>query len=239
LELFDLSSVRGRAQRLSDGATMGALYPTGASSTPGSLVALDVLEVEPGSSTPGMTTPEEHFLCVMSGTGEIKGGTDGPEAHLRPGSVIHVAPRETHTLTASGRETLRVLVVTPLLVLSDRALGVATEALSQPTEPTPPAERTETPRERLYVAETPASRTEPTPQREEPAAPTPPLQRNTTPAPAKVEEDDDGPRPDLSQVGGLRKASELAGQPKPERRRPAPLPEPEPVPEPTPQPDAD
>ena len=204
---------------------MGALYPTGASSTPGSLVALDVLEVEPGSSTPGMATPEEHFLCVMSGTGEIKGGTDGPEAHLRPGSVIHVAPRETHTLTASGRETLRVLVVTPLLVLSDRALGVATEALSQPTAPTPPAERTETPRERLYVAETPAPHTEPTPRREEPAAATPPLPRNTTPAPAKVEADDaDGPRPDLSQVGGLRKASELAGQPKPERRRPAPYP---------------
>lgn len=209
MELFDVASLTGRARSLGDGASIVALYPTGANSTPGGLVALDLLEVEPGASTPTMQAAEEHFLYVVAGSGEVKGGAGGPVAQVRAGSFIRIAPREAHTLQSSGREALRVLVVTPLVALSDRALGLEPEAPSKVVDTT---SRTEAPLERLYVAE-PAVHSEPDSRREEPA----------------VEEEK--PRPDIS--GLMRRASELTGQPRPERRRPAP--EPEPVPPPTPQ----
>lgn len=203
MEFFDLTSLPGRARTLGEGARVSALYPAGQSS--GGLVALDLLEVEAGASTPAAQVAEERFLCVLSGAGEIAGGAGGPVAQLRAGSVIRVAPREPHTLSAAGRETLRVLVVTPLVVLSDRALGIEPDA--QPA-----------PRERLYTATPPATREEPAQVRE------------TTPTP-EVEEAEE-PRPDIS--GLMRRASELSGQPKPERRRPAPEAEPPPAPQPEP-----
>ena len=50
MELFDLAVLMGRAERLGHGVRLGALYPaTGAG---GSLVAVDLLEVEPEGSTP-------------------------------------------------------------------------------------------------------------------------------------------------------------------------------------------
>ena len=210
MELFDLTSLAGRARSLGDGARMTALHPAGQAA--GGLVALDLFEVDAGASTPAMQTAEERFLYVVAGAGEIKGGGGGPVAQLRAGSVIRIAPREAHTLSAVGREALRVLVVTPLVVLSDRALGVETETHAKAPAPT---SRTETPRERLYVVEPSAARPEPTAIRE------------GTVAPDMAEADE--PRPDIS--GLVRRASELAGQPKPERRRPAPAPEPQPVPQ--------
>ena len=215
MELFDVTNLAGRARSLGDGARMSALYPTGAAQPSGSLVALDLLEVEPGASTPATQTAEEHFLYVLAGAGEVTGGDGGPVAQLRAGSVIHVAPREAYTLSASGRETLRVLIVTPLVVLSDRALGIEAAA---PAQAKPPA-RTEAPRERLYAAV-------PSPTREEPAQ-----VREERATPAADERDE--PRPDIS--GLMRRASELAGQPKPERRRPAQEPEPMPAPQPEPE----
>ncbi|HST05137.1 MAG TPA: cupin domain-containing protein, partial [Chloroflexia bacterium] len=190
---------------------LGALYPaTGAG---GSLVAVDLLEVEPEGSTPLMQAAEEHILYILSGAGEVQGGEGGSVGLVRAGSVVRIAPREAHTLKAQGRETLRVLVVTPLLALSDRALGIkSTPEVSHATE-----KPTDLPR----IAERPATATD--------NAPSPRPVRPPQPTPVSGDEDDEA-RPDIS--GLMRKASELAGQPKPERRRPAPEPEPEPQPAP-------
>ncbi len=208
MELFDLSSAAGRSRPLGDGARVTPLHPSGAAQASGGLVALDMLEVEPGASTPAMQTPEEHFLYVIAGAGEIMGGAGGPVVQLRPSSVIRIAPREPHTLSAT-REALRVLVVTPLVVLSDRALGIEAEPVAKA-----PA-RIEVARERLY-------KVEPAPPAEEPA----PARLREAPATEASAEPEES-RPDIS--GLMRRASELTGQPRPERRRPAPEPEPQPV----------
>jgi ribonuclease HI/quercetin dioxygenase-like cupin family protein len=206
MELVDSANLMGRAEKLGDGARLGALYP--AAGVSGSLVAVDLLEVEPGSATPRLQTAEEHILYVLTGLGEVHGGDNGAAALVRSGSVLRIAPREAYSLSAQGREQLRVLVVTPLLALSDRALGIN----PLPAETAPPPEK---PVERPRIAEQPVA--------------TPPLQpvRQPQQRPQPQPEDDrDEPRPDIS--GLMRKASELAGQPKPERRRPVPEPEPEP-----------
>jgi quercetin dioxygenase-like cupin family protein/ribonuclease HI len=208
MELVDSAGLLSRAEKLGDGARLASLYP--ASGAGGSLVAVDLLELQPGKSTPSLQFAEEHILYVLSGSGEARAGDGGPAALLRAGSVARIAPREAHTLTAHDGEQLRVLVVVPLLALSDRALGVASATV-------PAAPVVEQPAERHRVAEQPA---------------TPPLQPvrqpQQRPQPQPTEEDGDEPRPDIS--GLMRKASELSGQPRPERRRPAPEPEPEPEP---------
>src|SRR5438105_5266247 len=71
MELLDTASLMSRAERLGDGARLAALHPT--APTPGALVAVDLLEVEPGASTPTLQTAEEQLLYVLSGSGEIKG----------------------------------------------------------------------------------------------------------------------------------------------------------------------
>lgn len=209
MELVDSANLMGRAEKLGNGARLGALYP--AAGVSGSLVAVDLLEVEPGSTTPRLQSAEEHILYVLAGSGEVHAGDNGPAALVHSGSVLRVAPREAYSLSVQGREQLRVLVVTPLLALSDRALGINSLAAETVAPPEKPAER---PR----IAEQPAV--------------IPPLQpvRQPQQRPQPQPEDEfEEPRPDIS--GLMRKASELAGQPKPERRRPVPEPEPEPEPE--------
>ena len=209
MELIDSANLMGRAEKLGSGARLGALYP--AAGVSGALVAVDLLEVEPGSTTPRLQTAEEHILYVLAGTGEVHAGDNGPAALVHSGSVLRIAPREAYSLSAQGRDQLRVLVVTPLLALSDRVLGI--NPLS--VEIASPLEK---PAERQRIAEQPAA--------------TPPLQpvRQPQQRPQPQPEDEsDEPRPDIS--GLMRKASELTGQPKPERRRPIPEPEPEPEPE--------
>ena len=208
MELVDSAVLMGRAEQLGEGARLGALYP--AAGAGGSLVAVDLLEVEPGASTPRMQSAEEHILYVLSGAGEVHGGEDGPAALVRPGSVVRIAPREAHTLSAQGREPLRVLVVTPLLVLSDRALGVK-------AAPDVSSHAAEKPAERHRIAEPPVTVTE----QVQPARSV----RQLQPSESEGEEE---ARPDIS--GLMRKASELAGQPRPERRRPAPEPVPQAAP---------
>ncbi|MEP6776159.1 MAG: hypothetical protein ABJA50_11245, partial [Chloroflexota bacterium] len=122
MELVDSANLMGRAEKLGNGARLGALYP--AAGVSGSLVAVDLLEVEPDSATPLLQTAEEHILYVLAGSGEVHGGDNGAAALVRSGSVLRIAPREAYSLSAQGPEQLRVLVVTPLLALSDRALGV-------------------------------------------------------------------------------------------------------------------
>lgn len=217
MELLDVKTLAGRGRSLGDGARMAALLPSGG------LVALDWLEVQPGSTTPSMQTPEEHFFYVVSGSGEITGGDSGPVAQLRPGSLIRIAPREAHTITASGREELRALVVSSLLVLSDRALGIESGPASAEEAPMP-EQRAEAARERLYVAAPQPARPEPPARREEPVD-------------VPADEEEEAPRPDIS--GLLRKASELTGQPRPERRKPAPEPEPPVSPDPEPAEEVD
>ncbi len=210
MELVDSANLMGRAETLGDGARLGALYP--AAGVSGSLVAVDLLEVEPGSATPRQQTAEEHILYVLAGSGEVHAGDNGPAALVHSGSVLRIAPREAYSLSAQGREQLRVLVITPLLALSGRALGINPFS----AETVLPLEK---PAERPRIAE-------------QQGVATPPLQPVRQPQQrpqAQPEDESDVPRPDIS--GLMRKASELAGQPKPERRRPIPEPESEPEPE--------
>ena len=62
---------------------------------------------------------------MVSGSGEISSG--GTTALLRANSVVYVGPREAHRLRNTGSEKLRVVISTPLLVRSDRALGYGTK----------------------------------------------------------------------------------------------------------------
>ena len=51
---------------------------------------------------------------------------------VRPNSVVHIGHREVHALRNTGNELLRVLVSTPLLVRSERALGLPAQPIVPP-----------------------------------------------------------------------------------------------------------
>src|SRR4051794_16251368 len=159
-----------------------------------------------------MAHAEEHVLFVLSGTGELRSG--GASAMLRADTVAYLGPRESHSVTNTGRETLRMLQVTPLLVRSERALGLG-GGDRQESKPQP---------EPMVEDQKPARMV-----RE--AAPEP--QTPVVPQVATVS-DEEKPLPDISSL--MKRGSDIAAGPRPERKRPAPAPEPEPEPEPEPQP---
>lgn len=194
MEILDTASLMGRAQQLGEHARLAQLYPFGSGAQNAALMAVDLLEIEATGSTPLMRHAEEHFLYVVQGNGELH-TESGPAALLRPGSALYVGPREPHALKNTGAEKLRVLISTPLLVRSERALGLA---------PMPEPETT---------AVTPSS--------PEQVAPPPPTY-------APEPDQSDAPLPDIS--GLLKRGSDIAATPRPERKRPLREPEPEPEP---------
>jgi ribonuclease HI len=177
-------------------ARITQLYPTGAG--PMGLLAVDLLEIEPGGSTAMLRHTEEQVLYVLSGTGEVRGG-DSVAALVRANSALFIGPREAHMLRNTGSDSLRVLVATPLLVRSDRALG----------------------REgRVDAVEKEADGERPSPRLKEPR-PEPLDQR--TEAELSVNE---GPPPDISSL--MKRGSEIVVGARPERKRGVPEPVPEP-----------
>lgn len=191
MEIRDAKSIKARSGLAgAPGASVRPLYPAAPRFGAGSLLAVDLWEIEPGSATTAHEHSEEHVLFVLSGSGELLGErAQGPAATLRPDSVAYIGPHEPHSLRNTGAEPLRVLVSTPLLVRSGRAMG--NDLVAQAEQAPAPG------------SETPADH-----------EPIPPQQAE---APKS---------PDIS--GLVKKASELVGAPRPERRKPAPL-EPEPV----------
>jgi ribonuclease HI/quercetin dioxygenase-like cupin family protein len=204
-----------RATGVGEHARMAQLYPSGSPAQ--GLLAVDLLEVEPGGSTAMLEHAEEHLLFVISGTGEIRGG--GTTALLRANSAVHVGPREAHQLRNTGSEKLRVLISTPLLVRSDRALGYETK------DETTQAHRSAAATEEPAPAE--ARRTDERAQPSRVAESVPPMEpvaRQSAPAPADEEE---APVPDISSL--MKRGSDIAAGTRPERRRPVPEPELEPA----------
>ncbi|MEO8286489.1 MAG: cupin domain-containing protein [Chloroflexota bacterium] len=218
MEILDASNLMSRAENVGDGAHMAQLYPSG--EVGNALLALDLLEVDAGGSTSLLHNNEEHVLFVVSGDGELRGGNGGPAAVLRPDTIVFVGPGEVHSLANTGSVQLRVLVSTPLLVRSERALGRAGQAVASTPGNTRAATDRQEVREPVVVRERPgspnvqAARPDPRVVQSEPA------------------DDDAAPLPDISAL--MKRGSDIAAAPRSERRRPEPAQEPVAVPEPEP-----
>jgi ribonuclease HI len=216
MEILNASNLMSRAESAGDRARIAQLYPS--SPAPQGLLAVDLLEIEPGGSTVWLEHAEEHVLFVVSGEGEIRGGGEGVTAMLRANSVVYVGPGESHQMRNRGSERLRVLVSTPLLVRSGRALGIAPK-----NEPVTTAPQSETLTAKQAPAEQQPSRTAERPSSQ-------PVANGLQPGQAEEEE---APLPDISAL--MKRGSEIAASPRDERggRRTAmPLAEVRPEPEP-------
>jgi len=141
MEILNASNLMSRAEAAGDRARIVQLYPSNGASH--GLLAVDLLEIEPGGSTTWLEHAEEHVLFVVSGEGEIRAAGDTVTATLRPNSIIFVASGEAHQLRNRGTERLRVLVSTPLLVRSERALGIMpkVEPVATASQPEPSTAR--------------------------------------------------------------------------------------------------
>src|SRR5207248_868717 len=138
-------------------------------------------------------------------------------------SVAHIGHREVHMLRNTGSELLRVLVSTPLLIRSERALGY--HSYQQPADTQKAAAATPATTEMAPRPGRPSKLEETRPPAEvSHEAPVAPADGRTASEAAEQE-----PPPPLDISGLVKKASEVAAGPKPERRKPLPIPEPEPV----------
>jgi ribonuclease HI len=202
MEILDASNLMDRAESVGEQARMAQLYPSGSAGS--ALLAVDLLEIEPGGSTALLQHVEEQVLFVLSGSGEVR-GSNVVAALVRADSLVYVAPREAHTLKNTGPDRLRVLISTPLLARSDRALGLKSvqAAGSEPVVDSRPDQ----------------TRPEPSRPQSQPAA----RLREVPPA------EDEAPKPDISAL--MKRGSDIAAGPRPERRKAEPEPEPEPEPE--------
>jgi ribonuclease HI/quercetin dioxygenase-like cupin family protein len=186
----------------------------------GALQVVELLEIEPGGFTPVSAHAEEHVMFVIAGTGEMSGAVGGgPTVVLRPETVVHVGHREVHQVRNNGSALLRVLVSTPLLVRSDRALGLtsAQEPAQTHTQPAPAPPQVE-PRG------TAAGRLA-----ESKAVPIASPEVGDSETSVETEAEPEPPPRDISSL--VKRASEVAASPRAERRKVAPLPEVEPEPQ--------
>ena len=198
MEIRELQNAMLNAETVARGVIAAALYPSGM--VGGALVAVDVWELEPGASLAATPGHEEQIVYVLAGEGRLTSGDGGASVHVRPDTAVIISPGERVSLHNAGKSPLRVLVTTPMLVRSSRAAGIAAGG-------------------RLSSGETSTIEKSGEASREpgvERAAPPP----EPSPQPAGEE---DAPPPNIE--GMMRRASELRGQPRPERRRP-PQPQP-------------
>src|SRR3954452_7928561 len=111
MHVHDAADMAFRAESLGTGARLTQLHPQGPSSD--ALLAVDLLEIEPGGSTPLSVHAEEQVLFVISGQGEVSGAAaGGSSVRLAPDSVVHIGHREVHAIRNNGGELLRVVVST-------------------------------------------------------------------------------------------------------------------------------
>jgi quercetin dioxygenase-like cupin family protein len=202
----------GQAETVGRGVKAASLYPA-AGAAGGALVAVDVWELQPGASLAAQAHPEEQVVYVLAGEGRMTGEGGGAEVRVRPDTCVYVGAGERVSLQNVGKEVLRVLVTTPMLVRSSRAAGIGAGG-------------------RLGVGGDGGGDGDGARGAQEAADRQPPVGAARVAERAQETVAEDAPEveeapPNIE--GMMRKASELKGQPKPERRRPPqPAPEPEP-----------
>ena len=220
MEIRNAADMAGRAETIGQGCRLTQLHPAGPAA--GALQVVDLLEIEPDGFTPVSAHAEEHVMYVIAGTCELTGAVGGgPTVLLRPDTVVHMGHREVHQLRNIGTDVARVLVTTPLLVRSERALGlplsVEEAQTARPTVQAPERHEPEDARPTRLAEKPPtlAGRGAAT----EKGAQVEPATES-----AQVEAEEEPPAPDIS--GLVKRASEVAAVPRSERRKPAPTPEP-------------
>ncbi len=72
-----------------------------------------VFEVPPGSSTPSHAHDWEHEVFILSGRGVVVGEQGSRD--ITRGSVIFIAPNETHCFVNKGNDTLRFVCLIPIV----------------------------------------------------------------------------------------------------------------------------
>ncbi|HET9493590.1 MAG TPA: cupin domain-containing protein [Chloroflexia bacterium] len=127
MQITDATGQNDGARHLGPGVRLVPLYPTAHADS--ALLAVDLLEIEPGSETPQLQGSAEQVLFVLSGRGQVTGAGGSPSALLGPGSVVYLSQGEAHTVRATGSEPLRVLSSASLLV---RAARVEAQAAAAP-----------------------------------------------------------------------------------------------------------
>ncbi len=224
MEIRDVSSMKGYADRKGESAQVIQLYPAG---TANGLVAVDLWEIEPGGQTSLHAHSEEHVLFVLEGEGEIAAGeTSGASARVTRDVVVYLGPREAHVIRNTGAALLRILASTPLLVRSERMLGIVAlqpaGAEMQAASTTPTAEA---PSSRAGGRQRTPGRVAEAQRAAEPAS----EKQDATPAAAPPVGEPAGAEsvPDISTL--MKRGSDMVGAPRAERRRPVPEPEPGPV----------
>ncbi|MBF6611948.1 MAG: reverse transcriptase-like protein [Chloroflexi bacterium] len=221
MEIRNVSTIRATGGD-GQGASTRQLYPAGDAAQ--SLLAVDLLEVETGGQVKLHSYGEEHILFVIAGSGELSAADGGAVALVRADSVVYIAPHEACALKNTGEEQLRVLVSTPLLVRSARALGIEPAPAQKAQEKVIPP-----PRGASHAAPVPAppveaeSTSEANVVREERRTPG----RDAPADDASADAPDDSASPiDISTL--MKRASELPKTPRAEKRMPAPAAEAEP-----------
>jgi ribonuclease HI len=222
MEIRNASDMAERAERFGQGCRLTQLHPVG--HVGNALLVVDLLEIEPGGFTPLSAHSEEHLMFVVAGTGELSGAVGGgPTVMLRPDTVIHTGHREVHQLRNSGKEVLRVLVSTPLLVRSERALGLPSAAEHEESGVAGGEAR---PAGAARLAEE-RPKQDQAREAQDPASQAAPV------AEAAAADEPEPPAPDISTL--VKRASEVTASPRAERRKPTPMPEPEPEAQEAPQ----
>ena len=221
MEIRNASEMAEKGQRSGKGWKAVQLHPVGHAGH--SLMAVDLLEIEPGATLPPSVHTEEHLLFVIAGTGELSGSAPGgATVVIRPDAVAFIGAREGYALRNTGNQPLRVLVSLPLIAATDRALG-----LTQPLDvdklaeqPRPDATQTQVqdsaPQTEL-AAEGRSKETVPE------STPTPDEPPDAVAVP--ISESEPVP-PDISAL--VKRASDVAAVPRAERKKPQPLSEPVP-----------
>jgi quercetin dioxygenase-like cupin family protein/ribonuclease HI len=217
LEVRELASAMRGAEEPARGVRAAQLYPAATGGGDGALVALDVWELQPGASLSAQAHPEEQLVYVLSGEGRLS-GEGGSEVSVRADTCVHIDAGERVSLRNAGREVLRVLVTTPLLVRSSRAAGIAAGGRLAGADGSRDARPIPSPEPEARASTAPSARAE--------------NRVAEQPAPVSAPAEEEEAPPNIE--GIMRRASELRGQPRPERRR-----QPEPDPEPqAPEPEA-
>jgi quercetin dioxygenase-like cupin family protein len=72
--------------------------------------SMRLLELEPTKSTHTHTHSSEHEVFVLVGLGNVE-GEDGKVYQIREGSVVYIAPNETHKFNNTGASKLRMIDV--------------------------------------------------------------------------------------------------------------------------------
>jgi quercetin dioxygenase-like cupin family protein len=74
--------------------------------------AMQLFEVDTGSSTASHSHPWEHEIFILNGKGVIAG--EQGSMPITKGSVVFIAPNEPHCIVNTGNEHLEFICVIPL-----------------------------------------------------------------------------------------------------------------------------